>query len=183
MLLLIQTVNIFSQVNLTPGVTVIIQAEDVTLFQAETETEHSGYTGSSYVNFENEAGGYIEWSVNVFAAADADCIFIFANGGSTRPVEMRVNGNVAISSYDFPATDGWTSWSSESMILGLLSGNNTIRMTGIGDEGGPNIDRLDITVSGGETANPGDANEDGAINIVDALVIAQYYVGFKPESF
>jgi len=31
--------------------------------------------------------------------------------------------------------------------------------------------------------NLGDVNNDGSINIVDALLIAQYYVGLNPEQF
>ncbi|MBN2536103.1 MAG: hypothetical protein JXB88_24695 [Spirochaetales bacterium] len=40
-------------------------------------------------------------------------------------------------------------------------------------------DRL-YSASGG---NPGDVNEDGEINIVDALLVAQYYVGLDPSNF
>lgn len=31
--------------------------------------------------------------------------------------------------------------------------------------------------------NPGDVNDDGIIDIVDALLVAQYYVGINPENF
>jgi hypothetical protein len=31
--------------------------------------------------------------------------------------------------------------------------------------------------------DPGDVNEDGVVNIIDALMIAQYYVGFDPPGF
>jgi hypothetical protein len=38
--------------------------------------------------------------------------------------------------------------------------------------------------SGGlPSGNPGDANTDGAVNIVDALFIAHYYVGLNPSGF
>ncbi|MBN1696148.1 MAG: cellulase family glycosylhydrolase [Spirochaetales bacterium] len=33
------------------------------------------------------------------------------------------------------------------------------------------------------STNPGDVNEDNTVNIVDALLIAQYYVGLDPEAF
>ncbi|MBN1575505.1 MAG: hypothetical protein JW913_03080, partial [Chitinispirillaceae bacterium] len=35
----------------------------------------------------------------------------------------------------------------------------------------------------GETGTPGDVNGDGGIDIVDALLIAQYYVGLDPAGF
>jgi hypothetical protein len=40
-------------------------------------------------------------------------------------------------------------------------------------------DRL-YSASGG---NLGDVNDDGEINIVDALLVAQYYVGLNPSNF
>jgi hypothetical protein len=35
----------------------------------------------------------------------------------------------------------------------------------------------------GGTVNPGDVNNDGSIDIVDALLVAQYYVGLNPGNF
>lgn len=32
-------------------------------------------------------------------------------------------------------------------------------------------------------ANPGDTNSDGSVNIIDALLVAQYYVGLDPDNF
>ena len=31
--------------------------------------------------------------------------------------------------------------------------------------------------------NPGDLNNDGTIDIIDALLVAQYYVGLNPQNF
>lgn len=106
-MLLGSAVCAFSQVDLVPGINQIIQAEEATLSQAEIETEHSGYTGSGYVNYVNETGGYVEWSVRVAAATTADCTVVFANGSSDRAVEFRVNANVIIASRNFPGTGSW----------------------------------------------------------------------------
>jgi pectate lyase C len=185
---------------LQPGVTTTIQAEDVYYSNADVESEHSGYSGSGYVNFVNESGGYIEWNVTVNSSTQAGCAFIYANGGdSGRPVEIRVNGNVAVSNLDFPATGAWTTWSRITTTINLNSGANVIRLTGTGSEGGPNVDRMEITAGGSETPAPtgvptspptgapegmrGDVNGDGQVNIVDALLIAQYYVGLNPSGF
>jgi hypothetical protein len=45
------------------------------------------------------------------------------------------------------------------------------------------VSALGSTPPGGGTGALGDANGDGAINIVDALLIAQYYVGLNPSGF
>ena len=170
-----------AQIYLNPGQSITIQAEDVTLNHAEINNNHSGYTGSGFVNYINETGSYIEWEVNVSSNGPANCVYVFANAGDDRPVDIAVNGSV-VTSYSFPNTGDWTNWMSASVDINLYSGNNTIRLTSTGSEGGPNIDRMDITfnVSGGTT---GDVNGDGAISIVDALLVAQYYVGLNPNPF
>ncbi|MBN2532509.1 MAG: hypothetical protein JXB88_06430, partial [Spirochaetales bacterium] len=35
----------------------------------------------------------------------------------------------------------------------------------------------------GQTGTPGDVNGDGTVDIVDALLVAQYYVGLDPAGF
>jgi enterochelin esterase-like enzyme len=45
------------------------------------------------------------------------------------------------------------------------------------------VSALGSTPPGGGSGTLGDANGDGAINIVDALLIAQYYVGLDPAGF
>ncbi|MBN2135444.1 MAG: carbohydrate-binding protein, partial [Acidobacteria bacterium] len=173
-----------AQVNLNPGQVITIQAEDASLSQADIESEHSGYTGSGYVNYVNESGGYIEWAVNVSSDGPASCVFVFANGGDNRPVDIAVNGSI-VTSYTFPGTGDWASWTSANLVVYLYNGYNTIRLTSTGSEGGPNIDRMDITFNGSGSSSdpPGDVNGDGTINIVDALLIAQYYVGLNPSPF
>jgi len=39
------------------------------------------------------------------------------------------------------------------------------------------------TVLPGQSGIPGDANGNGSMDIVDALLIAQYYVGLSPSGF
>ena len=147
LLIILITSLAFSQTSLTPGVLQTMQAEDATLSNAETETTHSGYTGSSYVNFANQTGSYLEWLVYVPSAGTADCTIVFANGGSAgRPMNILVNGSVVVNNIDFPVTGGWTAWSQTNVTFGLAAGNNTIRLLSTGSEGGPNVDKMDITV-------------------------------------
>jgi len=172
---------------INPGTTVSLEAEDTCFYDGVIESDHTGYTGSGYVNFTNQAGGYVEWNVNVPDPARAACRFVYANGSTSgRPADISVDGNVVFSGIDFPATTEWTTWSGVTVSVDLNAGTNTIRLTGKGSEGAANIDRMDITIDAEETPAPaatGDVNEDGTIDIVDALLIAQYYVGLNPSGF
>jgi len=128
--------------------TVTFQAEDADFSNAEVETEHSGYTGSGYVNTDNVAGPYIEWAFNASIAGNADCVFTYAVNDDSRSMELTVNGSNAVSSLDFPDTGGWNSWSTVSATVSLLSGRNTVRITALDSEGAPNLDKMDVTFNG-----------------------------------
>jgi hypothetical protein len=67
--------------------------------------------------------------------------------------------------------------------ISLPGGNNTVRLTAAGSEGGPNVDRVDINAGGPQIPSLGDVNADGSITIVDALLTAQYYVDLNPAGF
>ena len=164
-----------------PG-TQILEAEDAYYSNGVVESDHTGYSGSGYVNSANEAGPYIEWTVNVTSSGPAQCSFRYANGAEARPMELSVNGS-PVTSLDFPNTGAWTTWQSVPAAINLNSGVNTIRITSQASTGAANIDKLDLTISSTPPTLCGDVNESGIVDIVDALMIAQYYVGLNPNPF
>lgn len=130
----------------TPSST-IYQAEDASTYHCAVETEHSGYTGSGYVNYDNEVGSYIEWMIDVDQAGTYLIDFRYASGSSNnRPMEIKVNDQVADSSLDFYPTGAWTSWQNQRVNVWLNSGTNTLRATGVSSEGGPNVDKIDVSI-------------------------------------
>lgn len=133
----------------TPGNnTSLYQAEDGKLYKAVTETTNSGYTGTSYVNYDNEIGGYIEWNVNVSTAGIYTITLRYAHGGADdRPLELSINSKSTSASLDLFATGSWSTWAEESMIIELNKGNNVIRATSINASGGPNLDYIKIEPS------------------------------------
>lgn len=132
----------------------IYQAEDATLYKAFEETVNAGYAGRSYVNYDNEPGGYIEWNVTVSNSGAYKLTFRYANGASNnRQMEVRVNSNVVVSNLDFNPTSAWTIWNDQSIVVTLNAGNNVIRATGIAADGGPNVDYLEVS-STNETPLP-----------------------------
>ncbi|WP_265446703.1 GDSL-type esterase/lipase family protein [Acetivibrio straminisolvens] len=127
---------------------VIYQAEDAVIYNAILETVNAGYTGSSYVNYHNEVGGYIEWNVNAPSSGSYALIFRYANGTTVnRPMQITVNGNIVKPSMDFISTGAWTSWSEAGVVAELNQGNNVIRATAIASDGGPNVDYLKVFLS------------------------------------
>ncbi|MFI6326087.1 carbohydrate-binding protein [Nonomuraea sp. NPDC050556] len=119
------------------------QAEDAVLSQAGVFTNHTGFTGTGFVDYVNAAGGYIEWSVTGGGAATLS--IRYANGTTTaRPVDISVNGTV-VGSVSFTPTTNWDTWAVKTLTVTLAAGANTIRATGTGSTGGPNVDKLSVT--------------------------------------
>jgi len=120
------------------------QAENATISQGVVESNHAGFTGTGFVNYDNASGSYVEFSVPITAAGSFTLEFRYANGTTTnRP--LSVNGTAV----DFPGTGAWTTWQTRSVTMNLQSGNNPIRATATTAGGGPNLDKLTVTMGGG----------------------------------
>ncbi|MBN2601727.1 MAG: T9SS type A sorting domain-containing protein [Candidatus Marinimicrobia bacterium] len=126
------------------------QAEEAVFHNAKIETEHTGFSGDGYVNFDNEIGSSIEFTV-FMADADSQTVYIqFANGAtSARPMDVMVNSVSIDQMPTFQATGAWTNWVLDSIRVYLISGMNTITFTSSSSDGGPNIDRIDVTGTSG----------------------------------
>ncbi|MEV0235542.1 CBM35 domain-containing protein [Nonomuraea sp. NPDC050786] len=124
------------------------QAEAATLSQAAVATNHTGYTGSGFVDYVNTTGGYIEWTVNVADSGSHTLTIRYANGTSTnRPMSISANGTAT--TRDFPATANWDTWADAQITATLNAGVNTVRATATTANGGPNVDRLSVSGPGG----------------------------------
>jgi lysophospholipase L1-like esterase len=122
------------------------EAEQAVITNGILETTNTGYSGSGYVNYNNEAGSYVEWTVNTSTTASYKLIFRYSNGTTiNRPMSITVNGNTIINSMDFNSTGVWTTWSETYIVAKLNQGQNIIRATGSTSNGGPNVDYLKIS--------------------------------------
>ncbi|MFF5209677.1 CBM35 domain-containing protein [Streptosporangium sp. NPDC000396] len=126
------------------------QAEAAALSQASVATNHTGFTGTGFVDYVNAPGGSIEWTVNVASAGAHTLTFRYANGTTAaRPMDVSVNGTVVATGKAFPPTVNWDTWADTVVVATLNAGVNTIRATGTGSAGGPNVDRLAVSGSSG----------------------------------
>lgn len=123
----------------------ICQAEDAILYSSIFENIHSGYTGSGYVNYNNEYGSYVEWKINVAKYGTYKLIFRYANETSqNRAMSISINGEKVLNSLDFNSTGSWSSWGESYIVVNLNPGDNSIRATAITTDGGPNVDYLKV---------------------------------------
>ncbi|MFD1547226.1 glycosyl hydrolase 2 galactose-binding domain-containing protein [Nonomuraea guangzhouensis] len=123
---------------------VVYQAEDATISQGAAESNHDGYTGTGFVNYDNVTGSYVEWTVNAPVAGPVTLELRYANGTTVnRPMAIAVNGGTAVNR-DFNATGNWDTWQTSTLTVNLTQGANKIRATATTANGGPNVDRISI---------------------------------------
>jgi hypothetical protein len=130
-------------VPLDPGTSNELQAEDANWSSGSVDSDNPGYTGSGYVNTDNSAGEWIEWSINLSAAGSAICEFTYASASEDRAMDLTVNADF-VTTLSFPASGAWTAWSKIRTGVNLNVGLNTIRLTATTTGGAPNMDKLDI---------------------------------------
>ncbi|MEU7898069.1 glycosyl hydrolase family 28 protein [Nonomuraea sp. NPDC049152] len=120
------------------------QAENATISQGAVESNHAGHTGTGFVNYDNVAGSYVEFTVTGTGGA-ATITFRYANGTTAnRPMDIAVNGTVVAAGKAFNGTGAWTTWQTSSVSAQLAAGSNTIRATATTANGGPNLDKITI---------------------------------------
>ncbi|GLZ29337.1 hypothetical protein Lesp02_15270 [Lentzea sp. NBRC 105346] len=124
------------------------EAETATISQGVVEANHTGFTGTGFVNYDNVIGGYVEFTVNAAAAGTATLTFRYSNGTTTnRPMDITANGALAADELAFTGTSTWDSWQTKSIQVALNTGANKIRATATTAAGGPNLDHVDVDVA------------------------------------
>jgi exo-1,4-beta-D-glucosaminidase len=128
------------------GGTQTYEAENAVVSQGVVEANHTGFTGTGFVNYDNANGGYVEWTVNAATAGSANVVLRYANGTTVnRPMTITVNGTAAATGLAFAGTGAWTTWQTKSLTVNLVAGTNKIRATATTANGGPNADNLVVT--------------------------------------
>ncbi|WP_051367170.1 PQQ-dependent sugar dehydrogenase [Hamadaea tsunoensis] len=121
------------------------EAENATISQGVLETTHTGFSGTGYVNCDNVAGSYVQWTVTMASAGTASVSIRYSNGTAVdRVSDITVNGFLAMSGVSFPATTNWDTWATKTVTVPVNSGANTIRITGTTANGPANLDYLDV---------------------------------------
>jgi alpha-L-fucosidase len=121
------------------------QAEDATISQGTAATNHTGYTGTGFVDYTNVSGSYVQFAVNAAAAGTVPVTVRFANGTTTnRPMDLAVDGITVVAGQSFNPTADWNTWATVTFQAPLTAGANTIRLTATTANGGPNLDKITV---------------------------------------
>jgi uncharacterized membrane protein len=124
------------------------EAESATISQGVVDSDHAGFSGTGFVNYNNVTGSYVQWTVTAPSAGTATLTFRYANGsGGSRPMDITVNGAPAADDLAFPSTGAWTNWYTRTATVPLTAGTNTIRATAASVSGGSNLDFLDVDLA------------------------------------
>ncbi|WP_370948365.1 cellulase family glycosylhydrolase [Amycolatopsis sp. cg5] len=127
---------------------VLYEAENAVISKGVVESNHAGFTGTGFVNYDNTTGGYIEYTVTAAQAGSAKLTFRYANGTTAnRPLDISVNGTLVSDNLAFPGTGAWTTWKTATVTASLPAGTSKIRATVAGTDG-PNSDSLSVEVAG-----------------------------------
>ncbi|GHA00484.1 hypothetical protein GCM10008090_06600 [Arenicella chitinivorans] len=127
------------------GSNVELTANAANLNQADIENNHSGFTGSGFIDFENNSTSGASWSFTSSQSGNATIKLRFANGGgSSRAMNLSINGNTQ-QTIDFSTTGAWNNWSEISVpVSGLVTGTNELSVSSANPSGGPNIDKINV---------------------------------------
>lgn len=156
-----------------PAAAVTHEAEHATVSRGLVESNHAGFTGGGFVNYENVSGSYVQWTVEAATAGRASLKLRYANGtAAARPMDISVNGTLAADDRSFPGTGAWSTWSTLTLTADLKAGTNTIRATATTADGGPNVDHL--AVDTGSTGEGTPAGVNGRLKVCGIKLCNQY---------
>ncbi len=124
----------------------IYEAEDAaTQSGVFTKSSAVGYSGNGYADYNGQQGSYVQFE-NVEGGPGGDCILSFRyalNPHTDGACSVTLNG-FDVGTLDFFSTP-WAKWRLESLQATCNSGpNNVVRVTAATDNGGPNLDYLEV---------------------------------------
>ncbi len=121
-----------------PGV---YEAEAGAVYGPRRMSNHDGYTGDGFVDYQNPTGDGVAWRVEVEEGGPRVLVFRYALADGNRPLELRINGETVRKKVAFPSTGSWTAWKTTRVRVELKNGENVVRVEATGSSG-PNLDHL-----------------------------------------
>ncbi|MEV6110087.1 family 16 glycoside hydrolase [Streptomyces sp. NPDC051940] len=132
----------------------LYEAEEAALTGgAHTNTDHTGYSGASFVDRYGTEGASTAFTVDVAEGGSYDVGLRYSNGPNpftgTKGISLYVNGK-RVKQTRLRSTGNWDTWSTQTEKLTLRAGTNTITYKhDPGDDGHVNLDLITVNKSGG----------------------------------
>lgn len=150
----IHTKNLVGALRLTGVILLLIPSSSraaLSVFQAEAglltdvviTTQHSGFEGSGYADFNDIGGGSIAWTYDATSSGDVEMVIRYATMNE-RPLDLYVDGTKR-ASFSCKNTGSWTKWAMEKTSLTIDQGVHTILLEA--RFSGPNVDWLSVVSS------------------------------------
>ena len=122
-----------------------------TIWEGAILRQGQNASGNGYfLDFVGSSGEWIEWRVPSDSAGPGNITFVYAST-TNRPLELKVNGLILESSLDFTPTSSWSDWQELEIEVPLVVGDNSVRITTIGNSGG----NFNALIVGGTSHQPG----------------------------
>lgn len=140
-----------------------------------SETTNAGSSTGTYINLDNQIGSSISWTVSVPEDGNYKLTFHNTNGGTDdRPMRLSLSCSEDTWRISFPTTGGWTTWSDSSVVVPLTKGTQTVTLTSLTADGGPNLDYLQLEKVNTEATAPEVKVPEGAkqVEALDRGLIA-----------
>ncbi|MBO9604500.1 MAG: carbohydrate-binding protein [Paenibacillaceae bacterium] len=106
----------------------VYEAESATLHNASTNTNHTGYTGSGFVDGFSASGDYVQFSISVAAAGDYTLLFRYANDTGYKASHRVYVDGVDTALAVFPDLASWDAWGTAEVGTYLSSGSHTVKI-------------------------------------------------------
>lgn len=123
---------------------VTIQAEDfISQSGATVRWNRHGFTGFGYVDIAG-AATWIELQVDGGMGGLTPMVFRYGAGETIdRPCAILVNGS-QVATGTFKSTGSWEAWTTETVMVPLAPGLNTVRIQPNAGVNGPNFDKVEV---------------------------------------
>ena len=114
------------------------------------EATNAGFQENGYYNFDNTLSSYATWEIFSQKEAKTTLTIRYANGGKdSRNMSLNVNGK-SVGTVSFPTTGDWTTYSEAKIDVSLKAGVNTLKLSSMTSDGGPNVDMFTFGIDGVE---------------------------------
>lgn len=118
----------------------IAEAEDISCnFVGSVDSDNLGFSGTGFINTENVLGTSASIHIYADSALSVPLRMQFANGSTDRPMQVLINGAVALASVSM-RSDGWDDYKSVEVELDIVAGINIITFVALSDGGLANLD-------------------------------------------